>query len=215
MGYRGRLEAQEEARRLRATGATLQQIADEVGAARSSVAAWVRGVPVDHSRGRARDRPPNVLARRKQEEVVRLVEEGRRRVGRLDDRDLLIAGIALYAGEGAKTDGSIKFTNSDPAMMRLFMTWLRRFFEIDETRLRLRIYLHAGLDLAAAEAHWASVTSIPTHQFHAPYRAEADPTRRHNKHEYGCATVHYGSATGHRTVMGLVGALLSCDAIPG
>ena len=28
---------------------------------------------------------------------------GLRRIGRLSDRDLLIAGIALYAGEGSKT----------------------------------------------------------------------------------------------------------------
>jgi hypothetical protein len=38
-------------------------------------------------------------------------------------------------------------------MVRFFCAWLRRHFAIDERRLRIRVYLHQGLDLDAAEAH--------------------------------------------------------------
>ena len=30
------------------------------------------------------------------------------RVGRLSEREFLVAGVALYAGEGAKRDGAVK-----------------------------------------------------------------------------------------------------------
>lgn len=33
--------------------------------------------------------------------------------------------------------------------------WLRRFFEIDESRLRVQLYLHQGLDLAEAVTFWS------------------------------------------------------------
>jgi hypothetical protein len=56
-------------------------------------------------------------------------------------------------------------------MVRLFCAWLRRFFDIDEQRLRGRIYLHQGLDLSAAKAFWSEVAQIPTTQFHKAYRA--------------------------------------------
>jgi hypothetical protein len=57
-------------------------------------------------------------------------------LGRLSEREFLVAGVALYAGEGSKTDGDVRFANSDPRMIVFFCSWLRRFFEIDEARLR-------------------------------------------------------------------------------
>jgi len=37
-------------------------------------------------------------------------------------------------------------------MMLLFCTWLRRFFDVDESRLRVHLYLHQGLDLDGASS---------------------------------------------------------------
>jgi hypothetical protein len=85
----------------------------------------------------------------------------------------------------------VKFANSDPRMIAFYCAWLRRFFEIDETRLRLRLYLHQGLDLDASIAFWSEVTGIPPSQFQKPYRATPDPSIRHTKHVHGCASVDY------------------------
>jgi transcriptional regulator with XRE-family HTH domain len=52
MGYRGKLREQEEARRLRAQNLTLQDIADQLGGAKSSVSLWVRDVPFTPSKRR-------------------------------------------------------------------------------------------------------------------------------------------------------------------
>jgi hypothetical protein len=117
-------------------------------------------------------------------------------------------GTALYAGEGAKRDGEVIFTNSDPRMVVLFLRWLRTVFAIDESRLRLRLYLHEGLDLAIANDWWSRLTSIPIEQFGRPYRAVPDASIRRSKHPMGCASIRYGSATTHRGVMGLIDALL-------
>lgn len=117
---------------------------------------------------------------------------------------------------GAKGDGSVIFANSDPRMVLLHCAWLRTFFAIDESRLRLRVYLHQGLDLEEATRFWCAITQIPAGQVRKPYRAEADQTRRANKHAMGCAYVIYGCARTHRAVMGLVSALLSCRLdLPG
>ena len=215
MGYRGKLKERERARQLRAAAWTLQAIADELGVAKSSVSLWVRDVsftprPVGGSR--ARRLGPNVLQRRKQDEIERLMEEGRRRIGQLSDRDLLIAGVALYAGEGSKTDGQVNFANSDPKQVALFCHWLRTLFEIDEARLRVRLYLHEYLDLTAAIAFWSQVTGIPPTQFGKPYRAKADPSIRQAKHLYGCVGVAYGCSRTHRAIMGLVRGLLLAEA---
>ncbi len=107
------------------------------------------------------------------------------------------------------------FANTDPELVAFFCAWLRRFFEIDESRLRVRVYLHEGLDLDAAEEHWSRVTGIPREQFRKGYRAKADPTIRATKHEHGCVYVRYACSRTHRIVMGLIRALVSSDALPG
>ena len=107
------------------------------------------------------------------------------------------------------------FANTDVAMVSFFCAWLRRFFSIDEQRLRVRVYLHEGLDLDAAEAFWARATGVPRHQFRAPYRAKPDPSIRLAKHEHGCVYVGYSCSHTHREIMGLIRALLSSSALPG
>jgi hypothetical protein len=218
MGYRGKVVERQQARQLRRTGLPLGEIAVRLGVSKSSVSLWVRDVEFDgpvvrSARGRRRN--PNALQRRKQGEIERLLKEGRVRIGRLSEREFLVAGVALYAGEGAKRDGAVKFANSDPRMIAFYCAWLRRFFEIDETRLRMRLYLHQGLDLAASVAYWSTLTGIPPSQFQKPYRAVPDPSIRHTKHVHGCVSINYSCSATHRSIMGLVRALLGGDVIPG
>jgi Homeodomain-like domain len=218
MGYRGKLAERQQARQLRRTGLPLAEIAARLGVSRSSVSLWVRDVefPVPiRSPPRGRRRGPNALQRRRQAEIDRLVEEGRVRIGRLTEREFLVAGVAQYAGEGTKRDGAVRFANSDPRMILFFCCWLRRFFEIDESRLRVRLYLHEGLDLAATIAYWSALTGIPPSRFGKPYRAVPDPSIRHAKHVHGCVTVSYSCSPTHRSIMGLVSALQRGTALPG
>lgn len=156
-----------------------------------------------------RNRPPNSLQRRKKQEIEMLRRRGLQRLDRLTDKEFLIAGVSLYAAEGDKRDGSIRFANTDPRMILFFCTWLRRFFSIDESRLRLRLYLHEGLDLDAANEFWSRLTGIPVTQFGKPFRAVADQGLRKSKHPLGCPSVGYHCSKTHREVMGLCDALLS------
>jgi hypothetical protein len=216
MGYRGKVEQQEQARHMRAQNMTLQDIATELSVSKSSVSLWVRDVEFTPSKRRTGpQRRPNPLHEAKLAQIALLNAEGVERIGTLSDAAFLAAGVALYAGEGAKTDGSVVFANTDPRMVAFFCEWLRRFFDVDEARLRVRVYLHEGLDLDAAYRHWSDVTGVPLDQFRAPYRAAANPSIRRSKHEFGCVYVVYGCSATHRRIMGLTSALLSSQAIPG
>lgn len=234
MGYRGKLVEQERARQLRAQAWTLAEIADELDVAKGSVSVWVRDVGFDETArdrraderkragmehrspwGEPRQRPPNALQRRKQDEIDELLAAGIETIGTMSDREFLVAGVALYAGEGTKTEGAACLANTDPRMINFYCRWLRRFFDVDEQRLRVRLYLHQGLDLDEARSFWSAVTAIPIDQFSKPYRAVPDAGIRNSKHVHGCATVAYSCSRTHRTIMGLYHALLSSSAIPG
>jgi hypothetical protein len=217
MGYRGKLAERQQARRLRGTGLPLAEIAARLGVSKSSVSLWVRDVAFEPlpRPARGRRRAPNALQRRKQGEIDRLVAEGRERIGRLSEREFLVAGVALYAGEGSKRDGAVKFANTNPRMVAFYCAWLRRFFEVDEARLRVRLYLHEGLDLAAATSFWSALTGIPPSQFQKPYRAAPDSSIRLTKHVHGCVSIDYSCSATHRSIMGLVLALLGDAVLPG
>jgi hypothetical protein len=225
VGYRGKVEEQNRARDLRAQAWTLQEIADELGVWKGTVSVWVRDVEFDDElvnrraqerrAAAARRRGPNKLQRQKQAEIDELLADGRRRVGTMTEQEFLLVGVALYAGEGSKRDGSVRFANTDPRMIALFCAWLRAFFDVDESRLRVRLYLHEGLDLDAANQFWSRLTGIPISQFGKPYRAAPDPTIRKAKHVYGCPSVNYGCSRTHRAVTGLMHALLSSESLPG
>jgi len=156
MGYRGKLREREQARALRSQGVTLAEIAQQLHVSKSSVSTWVRDVPFTPSKRRTgAQRRPHPAHDRKLREIEACDAEGRRLIGRLSEDAFLAAGVALYAGEGAKTDGSVKLANTDARIVSLFCAWLRRFFEIDESRLRVHLYLHQGLDLERAQRHWS------------------------------------------------------------
>jgi hypothetical protein len=216
MGYRGKVVEQARARELRAQGHTLADIATTLSVSKSSVSLWVRDVEFTPSpRRTGAQRRPHPAHEAKLRQIETMDAEGIARIGKLSEAAFFAAGVALYAGEGSKTDKQVCFANTDAGMVRLFCAWLRRFFEIDEARLRVRVYLHEGLDLEAAQQFWSETTGIPLAQFRKGYRAAADPTIRNNRHEHGCVYVRYTSTEAHRRIMGLVRALLSSKAIPG
>lgn len=212
---RGKVAAREQARTLRAVGWTLPAICAELGVSRSSASVWCRDIVVPYGSWTKRLRSPaagwkkNSLQVAKEAEVERLRIEGAARLTDLTQREHLVAGLMLYAGEGTKAGTTVGFANTNPNIVRFFCGWLRRHFAIEESRLRVRIYLHEGLDLDGAELFWSEVTGIPRVQFRKGYRAVPDATRRHAKHVHGCVYVNYSHATTKRTIMGLLDALLT------
>lgn len=101
MGYRGKTTEQQRARELRAESWTLAEIAAELGVSKSSASLWTRDVEfVPRPRSTARRRGPNALQRAKQAEIDRLLAEGAERIGRLSEREFLVAGAARTPARG-------------------------------------------------------------------------------------------------------------------
>jgi len=106
MGYRGKVEQQEQARVLRAQGKTLAQIADALGVAKSSVSLWVRDVPFTPSpRRHGPHRRPHPAHEAKLRQIEALNRAGKERIGILGEEAFFVAGLALYAG--GREDGRI------------------------------------------------------------------------------------------------------------
>ncbi|MEO6652298.1 MAG: hypothetical protein ABIP17_06550 [Ilumatobacteraceae bacterium] len=217
MGYRGKLEERERARALRSQSWTLQAIAAELNVSKSSVSTWVQGVDfVARPRNRGHPAgPKHPMRLRKEAEIEACRAEAEEWVDEVSPRDLAMISLGLYAGEGAKTPGTVSMANTNPGLLRILLSWLRYEFDVDEQRLRARVYLHDGLDIDEATAFWSDALGIQLSQFQKPYRAVVDASIRSRKHVRGCATAIYSDAFLHRRVMARIAAITSQFDIPG
>lgn len=129
-------DLREKARELRLHGMTYDQIQVELGCSKSSISLWVRDLPKPEPRYTEEERLARMNAglaalRTTQDaerrETKRLARE---EVGQLSDRDLFLAGVALYWAEGAKDKAysrreSLLFINSDPGVITVYLSWLK------------------------------------------------------------------------------------------
>lgn len=96
----------------------------------------------------------------------------------------LICGV-LYLCEGAKYPATrhLVFANSDPRMIRLFLTLLRQNFKLDRKKFRCRIMHRWDQDGDKLKRYWLRITGIPSRQFYRNYidkRSKGVPTKKEN-----------------------------------
>jgi hypothetical protein len=128
---------------------SMKAIAKEVGASLSSVSRWVRDVELTADQratlearalnGRVKGKAINAAVRRNAR--VRAQEEGRQLAVRREA--LHVAGCMLYWAEGSKDRNQIRFTNSDPEMARLFVKFLRTYFNLEDANIKITCNLFA------------------------------------------------------------------------
>jgi transcriptional regulator with XRE-family HTH domain len=198
-------ELRARARELREQGLDYEEIAAELKVSKSSVSLWVRDMP----------RP----ARLSYEECRKRSEEGTRRywdaerpareaaraadraaaaaqIGKLSDREILIAGAVAYWCEGTKSkpprrNDRVVFINSDPSLIRFFLRFLGAA-GIPADRVVFRVCIHESADADAAQRFWLRTTGAREDQFKTPTLKRHNPrTVRKNVGEdyHGCLRI--------------------------
>lgn len=103
-------------------------------------------------------------------------------------------GAMLYWAEGDKArESMVALTNTDPKIMIYFAAWFRKYFSIDENRLRGRLYIWANLDEEKAKRFWSEKLNIPLSQFTKSYISKSKPKIRKKRHENGVCRLSYCS----------------------
>jgi hypothetical protein len=108
----------------------------------------------------------------------------------LKDNLLLVAGTMLYFGEGAKTGNTVDFTNANPAMHKLFITYLRRLFLIDEKKLRLYLYCFSDQNLHEIIKFWSGILNVDVRSFTKPYIRDCSQKKERTM-EWGVLHIRY------------------------
>ena len=172
-----------EAELLRHQGKSIKDIARKIGVSQGTASRWCSGIILSLGQQRklekkrreagAKALAPWIHRNRelKQNDIKKQSEWGRRDIGPITKRDLMMLGFGLYWGEGYKS-GSQEwgFTNSDPGMIRVVLIWLLKCYDISIERIIARLTINQRYKNQTERLMdtWVRETGIPFSQFGKP-----------------------------------------------
>jgi transposase-like protein len=132
-------------------GAPIKEIARRVGVAPSSVSRWVRDIELTPAqeqellrRNPAYNRQLSgtaIQSANRRAERLAYQEEGRSFARQGDS--FHTAGCMLYWAEGEKDRNALRFYNSDPEMVRFFVLFLKKYFDLRDEEIKITCNLFA------------------------------------------------------------------------
>ncbi|MBP6974369.1 MAG: helix-turn-helix domain-containing protein [Candidatus Pacebacteria bacterium] len=164
----------------RKQGMSILEIANILGVSKASVSLWVRNVVLNSVQKRnlkSRNDMFEVVERRRQtrlknEDLKRenIIREAEGEIESLDQKDLKIAGVMLYLAEGGKTQrGLVRFSNSNPQVIRLMMNFLSKICNVPAEKFKGHIHTHSKAQALPAEKYWSDITGIDRKSFFKTY----------------------------------------------
>lgn len=166
-----RWERSELGRDLRSAGLSYGEIMELIPVRKSTLATWCRGVALTDAQIAAiRQRTGSVAGlprdtqRKRRAEIEAIRTSARARAQTLKSEPFWTAGVALYWGEGFKTQSQLGMANADPSVLRLFMSWSDRYLA-PRTGFTARLNIHADNDEPGARRWWAKELSLELQDF--------------------------------------------------
>lgn|SRR3989344_2642395 len=165
--------------KLRQEGKSWTYIKDLLSLNRGTLTRWLKDVELtdeqkekifqDSKTQRIEKYIVTVKARRKRiEENIYRTEL--KNIGHIKNRDLLIAGLFLYLGEGSKSNRHlICISNSNPEIIKFAKFWLTKTLLVPENKLRLQLHLYQDMDIEKEVGFWSKFLCIPKNQIIKPY----------------------------------------------
>lgn len=214
---------------MRMQGKSYTEISHGLGVAKSTLSGWFQHLEISEEarkkiQAKARNASLasllNINKRQTQlaQQRMRIARlKAAKEIGKLTKQELLLVGISLYWAEGykrpvfrngkARTYHPISFTNSDPAMVKLFLRFLRQVCGVSDDRLiaDLRIFEHQSE--AQLIDHWSKITQIPFENFKKVYRTSNTVNQRKRSYNilpYGTLQIRVNDTALFHTIMGWI-----------
>lgn len=209
---------------LRREGWSIKQIATELKISKGSTSRWTRDILLTLEQQEKLEQ--RLIVGREKGRIISALNQKRARIKRLEDakiagenslntitkNELLVAGLALYAGEGSKKRREVRFCNTDPAIINFMINWLITCFDVSIGDF------HCSVGINEAHFHreevvkkyWSDITKIPLTSFR-----KTSFKKSVSKKIYENFNDHYGtldvrllrSVAIHDKIMGLIYAL--------
>lgn len=173
-----KIAARRKAIELRKQGKTYSQILDEVKVAKSSISLWLKEIQLSEDqinnikeiRKKAVEKYRQTMKLKRTNRYRSYYENQKNKLLPFSDRELLIAGLFLYWGEGNKAStNSISINNTNPKLVKFALYWMVKSLSIPKNKIKVQVHLYKDMDVKKELEFWSRELKIPLVQFNNPY----------------------------------------------
>lgn len=207
---------------LRKKGYSIKEIASTFNIAKSTSSLWCSTIMLN-SKAQQRLQKRQILGqykamqtvlkkrRSKDQERLKLTKDLLSNIELTKEHLKLLCSL-IYWCEGYKKDDTyIRFINSDPSLIKVFLHLLRNSFEVDESKFRIGMHLHEYHNEKRQKEFWSEITNIPTTQFNKTY-LKPHTGKRIRESYPGCISLSYYNANIAREIQAIYNAYASLRA---
>jgi hypothetical protein len=212
-----------KAQALRKEGLTLREIAETLNVSKHTVGSWCKNIELSASAmkelerrigdGRMKGRLIGAaLNKSNREKRVQGAEKwAEEELGQMSTRDILVAGIGLYWGEGAKAR-TLNFTNSDPKLLVFIKSWFQEALGVKQEDFLVRVCINESHRDRYEEVQrfWVRTLQLPASQFYKPtfIKTRLKKVYENRKTYYGVISLRIRKSTDLQyRILGLIKAL--------
>ena len=155
---------------LRKNGFSYTYISSKTGLSKGTLSGWLTDVPYTPNKetvtsfGKARAAASARRAQLRQDSIREIRKIAESDIGKISRRDLFMFGLALYLGEGCKSNSQVRMVNSDPRIIQTTITWFK-MLGVKRDQFKLRVHLYPDSNVKQCLQFWSQTTSIPLSQF--------------------------------------------------
>ncbi|MEI7513246.1 MAG: hypothetical protein WCJ74_01335 [bacterium] len=204
----------QKALEMRAKQMSYSQIKEQLGISKSTLSEWLRNVPLSKERinelranneSRIEKFRNTMLAKQqvKRDVAYSLVS---RDIGKMNKREIFLAGFFLYWAEGGKTKNTtVVLTNTNPVMLKFYLRWLE-LLKVPKDKIRINLHLYSDMDIKEGVKYWSKILGISESQFRKPYIKKSLFSAITYKNGYGhgtCCVVYENKPFCDYVLMGL------------
>ena len=155
---------------LRKNGFSYTYISSKTGLSKGTLSGWLTDVPYTPNKetvasfGKARAATSARRAQLRQDSIREIRKIAESDIDKISRRDLFMFGLALYLGEGCKSNSQVRMVNSDPRIIQTTITWFK-MLGVKRDQFKLRVHLYPDSNVKQCLQFWSQTTSIPLSQF--------------------------------------------------
>lgn len=177
------------------------QIRKTLKVSKSTLSYWLKDYPLSEEKIKelqrkgwkkseaSRERFRNTMREKKEKELKEIYQSQKKFILPLNKRDLFIAGLFLYWGEGTKCRmDTLDITNSDPSVIKFFIDWLKKALFVPKNKIKIQLLLYSDMDINKEMRYWSKTLEIPLTQFNRPYIKKTSSQRINHKGSFGHGT---------------------------
>jgi hypothetical protein len=218
-----KFEKRLETYKLRRKGRSIRSIATQLSVAKSTVSIWCGDLKLTQKQKehllknaiKAGHKGRLIGAEMNRKKKQRLIDfykrSAKKEIRGLSLRDFLIAGVALYWGEGSKSD-KLTFSNSDPIMIKFMFRWFQKIVGVKKEEFMPRIFINEMHKprIKKVIKFWVSLLGLPVEQFGNPTFLKMTQKKIYENYNsyYGILALRIRKSTNLKyRILGLIDAL--------